>query len=217
MDEPGDSPGRRERRRLRTREALLKAALSLIAQRGIEATRVEDITEAADLGKGAFYNYFESKQALVAELVGEGLDRLDREYLAHVPDATPPGRRASALARQHAAFFADHPSYLLLLHQARGLLQLPQRGTERLSAVFARYLARLGQRLLPAGAAAGWSEMERLQAAAALAGSVAGFRSFEIAAGLTGGADILDDLLTGGIERVLERRGDRGGGEASPV
>lgn len=211
MDEQETSPGRRERRRLRTRDTLLKAALNLIAQRGIEATRVEDITEAADLGKGAFYNYFESKQALVAELVGEGLGRLDRDYLSRVPQGTTVAQRAAALARQHVAFFEDHPPYLLLLHQARGLLQLPQRGTERLTARFADYLSALGARLLSEKNGAEWSETERRQAAAALAGSVAGFRSFAIAAGLSGGTAILDDLLAGGIERVLEHRAAGGG------
>lgn len=197
-------PGRRERRRLRTRDALLRSALALFSQRGIEATRVEDITEAADLGKGAFYNYFDSKQALVAELVGDGLERLERDYLARVPEATAPADRAAALALQHAAFFDEHRSYLLLLHQARGLLQLPQRGSDPLTAVFSSYLDRLGARLLPGRDGAAWSGTARQHLAAALAGSVAGFLSFEIAAGLTGGSELLQELLTGGVERVLQ-------------
>ena len=68
-----------------------------------------------------------------------------------------------------------------------------------------------GARLLSEKNGAEWSETERRHAAAALAGSVAGFRSFAIAAGLSGGTAILDDLLAGGIERVLEHRAAGGG------
>ncbi|MCL5286590.1 MAG: TetR/AcrR family transcriptional regulator, partial [Acidobacteria bacterium] len=55
-------PGRRERRRAETREKLFRAALALFAERGFHAVTVEDITEAADVGKGTFFNYFPSKE-----------------------------------------------------------------------------------------------------------------------------------------------------------
>jgi AcrR family transcriptional regulator len=40
---------------------LFRCALALIAERGLPNVTVEDITEAADVGKGTFFNYFESK------------------------------------------------------------------------------------------------------------------------------------------------------------
>ena len=55
-------PGRRARRQSETREKLFRAALRLFAERGFFATTVEDITEAADFGKGTFFNYFPSKE-----------------------------------------------------------------------------------------------------------------------------------------------------------
>ena len=55
---------RRDRRRAEIREKLIKAALSLFQTRGLEATTIGDITEAADLGKGTFYNYFRSKNEI---------------------------------------------------------------------------------------------------------------------------------------------------------
>lgn len=60
---PHTSPsGRRARRRAETREHLFRAALRLFAERGFFATTVADITEAADVGKGTFFNYFPSKE-----------------------------------------------------------------------------------------------------------------------------------------------------------
>src|ERR1700690_2407134 len=53
--------GRRERRAAETRLRLFRCALQLIAERGFSNVTVEEITEAADVGKGTFFNYFESK------------------------------------------------------------------------------------------------------------------------------------------------------------
>ena len=57
--------GRRERRTAETREALFRAALDLFARKGFTETTVEDITEAADVGKGTFFNYFPSKDHIL--------------------------------------------------------------------------------------------------------------------------------------------------------
>jgi len=53
--------GRRERRGAETRLRLFRCALQLIAEHGFSSVTVEDITEAADVGKGTFFNYFETK------------------------------------------------------------------------------------------------------------------------------------------------------------
>jgi AcrR family transcriptional regulator len=53
--------GRRQRRAAETRLRLFRCALQLFAARGFPNVTVEDITQAADVGKGTFFNYFESK------------------------------------------------------------------------------------------------------------------------------------------------------------
>ncbi len=53
--------GRRQRRAAETRVRLFRCALQLFAERGFPNVTIEDITEAADVGKGTFFNYFESK------------------------------------------------------------------------------------------------------------------------------------------------------------
>jgi AcrR family transcriptional regulator len=53
--------GRRQRRAAETRLRLFRCALRLFGERGFPSVTVEDITEAADVGKGTFFNYFESK------------------------------------------------------------------------------------------------------------------------------------------------------------
>ena len=56
---------RRTRRSAEIRERLFRAALDLFAAKGFAETTVEDITEAADVGKGTFFNYFPSKDHIL--------------------------------------------------------------------------------------------------------------------------------------------------------
>jgi AcrR family transcriptional regulator len=61
---------------------MLDAALKLMAEKGMEGVAINEITEAADVGFGSFYNHFESKDAIYAALVEsvfeEFADALDR-------------------------------------------------------------------------------------------------------------------------------------------
>jgi AcrR family transcriptional regulator len=72
------SSDRRERRRLETRERLYRAALELFGERGFLETTVEDITEAADVGKGTFFNYFPTKEHVLAAYGGERIAFVER-------------------------------------------------------------------------------------------------------------------------------------------
>ena len=57
--------GRRQRHAAETRVRLFRCALQLFAERGYPNVTVEDITEAADVGKGTFFNYFGSKDQVL--------------------------------------------------------------------------------------------------------------------------------------------------------
>ncbi len=57
--------GRRERKRRQTRERIEAAALALFLERGFDGTTIEDITEAADVSKRSFFDYFPSKEEVV--------------------------------------------------------------------------------------------------------------------------------------------------------
>lgn len=70
-------PGRRERRRLETREKLYQAAMRLFAQRGFFETTTEEITEAADVGQGTFFNYFPTKQHVLTVLSEKQLEKVE--------------------------------------------------------------------------------------------------------------------------------------------
>lgn len=63
---PASRSNRRERHRVEIHDRLFRSALRLFAERGYFETTVEDITEAADVGKGTFFNYFPTKEHVLA-------------------------------------------------------------------------------------------------------------------------------------------------------
>src|SRR5580658_9784409 len=83
-------PGRRERRHAETRERLMRAALRLFAERGFAGTSIEDITDAADVGKGTFFNYFETKEHVLDTRAGKKPIPQILRQLAHSHDSESP-------------------------------------------------------------------------------------------------------------------------------
>lgn len=103
------------RRKRETRERLLDAAFRLMAKRGVDAVAINEITEAADVGIGSFYNHFETKEALysavLTEVFDEFADALDR-MLAGIEDPA----EIIAVSVRHALIRARHePLWGLLL------------------------------------------------------------------------------------------------------
>ena len=116
--EPDLELGRRARRSAATRESLFRAALDLFAVKGFAETTVEDITEAADVGKGTFFNYFPSKEHLLVAFSDMQIAKLqaavDRVSQSHEP--MPSFLRALGL--NMTAEPARNPSIVRALLQA---------------------------------------------------------------------------------------------------
>ncbi|TQC44912.1 TetR/AcrR family transcriptional regulator [Rhodococcus sp. WS4] len=81
-DSGATAESRLERRKARTRAALIRAAQTFIAEGNLNVP-VPEITQAADVGMGSFYNHFDSKEQLYQAAVeaalethGELLDQL---------------------------------------------------------------------------------------------------------------------------------------------
>ena len=67
------SAGRRERRAAARKTQIIDAAARLFSEKGFHRTTTRDIAEAADVSEGTLYNYFESKDDLLLDI----MDMLD--------------------------------------------------------------------------------------------------------------------------------------------
>lgn len=107
--------GRRERKAAETRERIFRAAIELIACRGLANVTVEQITERADVGKGTFFNYFSGKEEVLAYFGASQVQRLEEANRRGEIHGTPRQR-----IQQILHLLATHPS--LTTDLARALL-----------------------------------------------------------------------------------------------
>ncbi|MBF6330127.1 TetR/AcrR family transcriptional regulator [Nocardia transvalensis] len=81
--------GLRERKKERTRRALLRAAYRLFEEKGYDRTTTSEIAHAAEVSPGTFFNYFGTKEELVfgdrSEVIGAGLRVLARREPGDAP------------------------------------------------------------------------------------------------------------------------------------
>ncbi len=70
-----------QRRRSRTREALLAAGRILFAQRDVDAVSIDEIVNLAEVAKGSFYNHFADKEAFAREIGAEVRNRIEDQII----------------------------------------------------------------------------------------------------------------------------------------
>jgi AcrR family transcriptional regulator len=102
------SMSRLERRKAQTRQKLVDAARVMLAEDTAGTASIQDITDAADVGFGSFYNHFSSKAELfeaavedVLEETGQLLDRLSTDVDDPAAAFARSVRLAVRLAKTH--------------------------------------------------------------------------------------------------------------------
>lgn len=82
--------GRRERNRQRVRARMYTSALELFAEKGYEATTIEEIAERADVSRGTFFNHFPHKEDLITEWAEDRrrtlMDRMEQRLGSETED-----------------------------------------------------------------------------------------------------------------------------------
>lgn len=131
----------REQQTRETRDALMKAALRVVARHGYAKASVARITEAAGVAQGTFYSYFDTHQQLLAELLpAEGIQLLDSlGRAAHGAENYFEHER-----RAFAAFFKyirRYPYFLRVLTEAE--IAAPESYAQHMSNIEERYASAL--------------------------------------------------------------------------
>src|ERR1700755_3503562 len=113
-----DSSDRRSRRSAETRERLFLAAVRLFGEKGFAETTVEDITNAADLGKGTFFNYFPSKEHILIAFSDMQLGKLERFVEAARSTKEPMRAFFRTMSQQMTSEPAKKPDFMRAMLQA---------------------------------------------------------------------------------------------------
>jgi AcrR family transcriptional regulator len=128
MTEPAPTPGNRlERRKMRTRTALIRAAQGFIAAGKLNAPVLE-ITQAADVGMGSFYNHFDSKEQLFEAAVNEILDELGALLDKLTVEGEDPAATFTRSFRLVGRMFAQRPQMCQVLLNTGMTLIFADRG-----------------------------------------------------------------------------------------
>lgn len=115
-----------------TRQRLLDAAAEVFARDGIGPATVDDISAAAGFTRGAFYSNFESKDALIFEMLDEHLEQSVRgfeEMLSDAPTANPldllagPRDRRDTVIDRSTLLYTDYVLYAAGLEEGRRRLR----------------------------------------------------------------------------------------------
>jgi TetR/AcrR family transcriptional regulator, cholesterol catabolism regulator len=99
-----ESASRRERKKFETEQKLIKAAIALVSEKGLFEVTVEQITERADVGKGTFFNYFPSKEHLLASIFDS-----KREQVAMAGDLMREATDVKAALHKMVQFAINEP------------------------------------------------------------------------------------------------------------
>ncbi|WP_394826586.1 TetR/AcrR family transcriptional regulator [Pendulispora albinea] len=92
-----------------TRQRILEAAAHLFRERGYANTSVSDVMHRLGLTVGGFYSHFESKEALLSEVIADGMDRMRSLLLLGMEQAEGSDFIREVAKRYLSRFHRDHP------------------------------------------------------------------------------------------------------------
>jgi AcrR family transcriptional regulator len=111
----GAATDRRTRRREATRAKLLEAARLLFARQGVEQTRINEITEQANVGFGSFYNHFASKEAIAETVFADTVAAQGAAIQELTAELGDPAEVISAAHRHFVRLASADPEWAWLL------------------------------------------------------------------------------------------------------
>jgi AcrR family transcriptional regulator len=112
----------------RTRTALIAAGRRLYSERAVDAVTVDDIVQAAEVGKGSFYNHFPDREALVRAISADGRARIERAVARNNAGIEDPARRLARAVCTYLRYALDDPEgagVLVRIHAGHTSLTAP--------------------------------------------------------------------------------------------
>lgn len=95
----------------RTRAALVDAAIKVVAEKGMEGLKITDVTTAADVANGTFYNHFEDKEEILREAAFAIVIEVSRELDADMAGIDDGPTRVVTATAQFIEIMVDAPDW----------------------------------------------------------------------------------------------------------
>jgi AcrR family transcriptional regulator len=106
--------------RLAARARILEAAAGLFAERGYFACRVADVAQRAGMSPANVYWHFDSKEALLGEIVTEGLARLESMTAEVAAEYGPARRKLEILVERTIALYEQNARFPIIVGALMG-------------------------------------------------------------------------------------------------
>lgn len=101
------------------KSSILAAALAVFAEKGIEATTIEDIRQRSQASVGSIYHHFGTKEGIAAALFTQGIDDYWAQLIASAAGAQNAERMIRGLIEAHIGWIADKPELARFLFSRR--------------------------------------------------------------------------------------------------
>ncbi|HZA86322.1 MAG TPA: TetR/AcrR family transcriptional regulator [Acidimicrobiales bacterium] len=102
--------GRRERKKLETRERIFESGVALFATHGYDSTTMEQIGDRADVSRATVFNYFARKEDIVFEWFGRLRAGFAKALAEHEQQAVDSTSRLRGAFRMLADLYEDDPA-----------------------------------------------------------------------------------------------------------
>jgi AcrR family transcriptional regulator len=112
----------------RTKAALMAAGRRLFSQRPIDAVTVDDIVQAAEVGKGSFYNHFTDREALARAIAAQIRASIESAVARANAGVDDPARRLARAVCSYLRYALDEPEQagvLVHIHSGHTSLTAP--------------------------------------------------------------------------------------------
>jgi len=100
-------------------EEILAAAKRIFAQNGFRRTKIDQIAEELNVGKGTIYRYFKDKKSLFLAVFEQGMASLSQTIKDNVAPITDPQIKVAAAVRTYFEFFENDRQLIEILMQVR--------------------------------------------------------------------------------------------------
>jgi len=129
----------------RRRREILTAAKRIFAENGFRRTKIDQIANTLNVGKGTIYRYFDDKKSLFLAVFEQGTSELRERFRTDVEPVSDPKEKIAAAVKTYLDFFDNNRDLIEILMQVRSEFKDDYR--RNFLAIYADYIVKIQENL----------------------------------------------------------------------